>query len=115
MGYQATCCWRFRWMESNGYEHKDTETQRHRGEIPGQTGLTWNFPSVPLCLCVFVFLTHQGICRFVNFLPISVACWLAGPTITPSLIMSTMFIGFIEFRKNTLFALQAAKTLARAA
>src|SRR5215510_11488701 len=41
-------------------KHKDTKTQRHRGEIPGQTGqtrtyqftgltgLTWNFPSVPL-------------------------------------------------------------------
>ena len=49
------------------------------------------------------------------FLPISAACWLAGPTMTPSLIMSMTFMGFIEFRKKTLFALHAAKIRDRAA
>jgi hypothetical protein len=58
---------------------------------------------------------YQGIWRLVNFLPMSAACWLAGPTMTPSLIISMTFIGFIEFRKKTLFALVAAKTRARAA
>jgi len=58
---------------------------------------------------------YQGICRFVYFLPFSAVCWLAGPIITPSLIMSTTFMGFIEFRKKILFALHAAKIRARAA
>jgi len=58
---------------------------------------------------------YQGICRFVYFLPFSAVCWLAGPIITPSLIMSTTFMAFIEFRKKILFALHAAKIRARAA
>src|SRR6266446_2718098 len=59
--------------------------------------------------------SYHGICRLVYLRPISAACWLAGPTMTPSLIMSTTLLGFIEFRKKILFALHAAKTLARAA
>jgi hypothetical protein len=44
---------------------------------------------------------YQGNCRLVYLRPISAACWLAGPTITPSLIMSMTLLAFIEFRKKT--------------
>ena len=51
---------------------------------------------------------YQGSFRFVYWRPISVACWLAGPIMTPSLIMSMTFEGFIEFKKKILLALHAA-------
>ena len=58
--------------------------------------------------------SYQGIVRLVYLRPISVASGLAVPIITPSLSWSMMSFGFIEFRKKTLWALQAARTLARA-
>ena len=58
---------------------------------------------------------YQGIVRFVYLRPISAAWALAGPTMTPSLIMSTTFSVFIELRKKIFAALVAANTLARAA
>src|SRR5262249_22627794 len=58
---------------------------------------------------------YQGRVRFVYFRPISAACWLAGPIITPSLIMSTTLSAFMELRKKILAALVAANTLSRAA
>ena len=46
--------------------------------------------------------------------PISAASWLAGPIMTPSLIMATTSVGVIVLRKNLLFALHAARMLERA-
>src|SRR5205807_3663623 len=58
---------------------------------------------------------YHGIWRLVNLRPISAVAWLAGPTMTPSLIMSTTSVADIEFRNAIWFALQAASTFALAA
>src|SRR3981189_1339055 len=57
---------------------------------------------------------HHGISRFVYLRPISAVSRLAGPIMTPSLIMSMTSVGPKLFRKNLWFALQAASTLDRA-
>src|SRR5262249_45974081 len=58
---------------------------------------------------------YQGICRLVNSRPSCAARSLAGPIITPSLIMSTTLSAFIELRKKIFAAFVAPNTFARAA
>src|ERR1039458_2736052 len=62
----------------------------------------------------FSYPPYHGIWRLVNLRPISAVCWLAGPTMTPSLIMPTTSAADNEFRNATWFALQAPSTVALA-